>query len=312
MHVVHDERAAAFVALGLGLGGVPAVLVSTSGTAAVNFHPAVVEADLSDVPMIVVTADRPPELRDVGAPQTIDQTHLYGGAVRWFHDPGVADPALAPTWRSLARRGIEAAATGPVHLNLPFRDPLVGRAGPLPPAVRVGDGDDTAPAPRAVPADARRRARPGARRDPRRRAQRRRSRRRGRAGRGDAVAGARRPDVGRPRPRRHGRGVRRAAPAPGVRRRPLAARRRPHRAAGGLEGARRVGRELGGDARAVRRAGPDRSGPSGGRPARSRRRGDAGGQAARGDRHAVVGPLAARGRAGRAGDRRAARRASRR
>ncbi len=153
VHVVHDERAAAFVALGLGLGGVPAVLVSTSGTAAVNFHPAVVEAGLSDVPMIVVTADRPPELRDVGAPQTIDQTHLYGGAVRWYHDPGVADLALAPTWRSLARRGFEAAATGPVHLNLPFRDPLVGRPGPLPPAVRVGDGDDTAPVPRAVPAD---------------------------------------------------------------------------------------------------------------------------------------------------------------
>jgi 2-succinyl-5-enolpyruvyl-6-hydroxy-3-cyclohexene-1-carboxylate synthase len=138
VHVVHDERAAAFVALGLGLGGVPAVLVCTSGTAAVNFHPAVVEAGLSAVPMLVVTADRPPELRDVGAPQTIDQTHLYGRSVRWFHDPGVADAALAGTWRSLARRAWAAAAAGPVHLNLPFRDPLVGRPGPLP--ARIGAG----------------------------------------------------------------------------------------------------------------------------------------------------------------------------
>jgi 2-succinyl-5-enolpyruvyl-6-hydroxy-3-cyclohexene-1-carboxylate synthase len=139
VHVVHDERAAAFVALGLGLSGTPAVLLCTSGTAAANFHPAVVEADLSAVPMIVVTADRPPELRDVGAPQTIDQTHLYGHAVRWFHDPGVADAGLAATWRSLARRVIEAAATGPVHLNLPFRDPLVGRPGELPPRMAVGE-----------------------------------------------------------------------------------------------------------------------------------------------------------------------------
>jgi 2-succinyl-5-enolpyruvyl-6-hydroxy-3-cyclohexene-1-carboxylate synthase len=138
VHVVHDERAAAFVALGLGLSGTPAVLLCTSGTAAANFHPAVVEADLSAVPMLVVTADRPPELRDVGAPQTIDQTHLYGHSVRWFHDPGVADAALAGTWRSLARRAMEAAASGPVHLNLPFRDPLVGRSGELPTRVAVG------------------------------------------------------------------------------------------------------------------------------------------------------------------------------
>jgi 2-succinyl-5-enolpyruvyl-6-hydroxy-3-cyclohexene-1-carboxylate synthase len=133
VHVVHDERSAAFVALGIGLGGMPAVLLSTSGTAAANFHPAVVEAELSDVPMLVVTADRPPELREVGAPQTIDQSHLFGRSVRWFFDPGVADARLAHTWRSLARRAFDVAATGPVHLNLPFRDPLVGRPGPLPP-----------------------------------------------------------------------------------------------------------------------------------------------------------------------------------
>jgi 2-succinyl-5-enolpyruvyl-6-hydroxy-3-cyclohexene-1-carboxylate synthase len=134
VHVVHDERVAGFVALGLGLGGVPAVVLCTSGTAAVNLHPAVVEAGLSAVPMLVLTADRPPELRDVGAAQTIDQTHLFGRAVRWFHDPGVADPAVAASWRSLARRAGEAAAGGPVHLNLPFREPLVGTPGTLPPA----------------------------------------------------------------------------------------------------------------------------------------------------------------------------------
>ena len=132
LHVVHDERAAAFVALGLGLDSVPSVLLSTSGTATANFHPAVVEAGLSDVPMLVVTADRPPELRDVGAPQTIDQTGLYGRSVRWFHDPGVADLAAAGSWRSLARRCVAAAAHGPVHLNLPFREPFLGAIGQLP------------------------------------------------------------------------------------------------------------------------------------------------------------------------------------
>lgn len=135
--VVHDERAAAFVALGLGLSGTPAVLLCTSGTAAVNFHPAVVEAGLSDVPMLVVTADRPPELRDVGAPQTIDQAGLYGRSVRWFHDPGIADEAVSGSWRSLARRAYAAALTGPVHLNLPFREPFLGAVGDLPPATTV-------------------------------------------------------------------------------------------------------------------------------------------------------------------------------
>ena len=134
VHVVHDERVAGFVALGLGLGGVPAVVLCTSGTAAANLHPAVVEAGLSAVPMLVLTADRPPELRDVGAAQTIDQTHLFGRSVCWFHDPGVADPAVAVSWRSLARRAREAATAGPVHLNLPFREPLVGTPGALPAA----------------------------------------------------------------------------------------------------------------------------------------------------------------------------------
>jgi 2-succinyl-5-enolpyruvyl-6-hydroxy-3-cyclohexene-1-carboxylate synthase len=139
LHVVHDERAAAFIALGLGLDGIPAVLLCTSGTAAANFHPAVVEAGLSDVPMLVVTADRPPELLDVGAAQTIDQQRLFGGSVRWFHDPGVADLVVAHTWRSLARRALDRALTGPVHLNLPFREPLVGEPGPLPTPLAVAD-----------------------------------------------------------------------------------------------------------------------------------------------------------------------------
>jgi 2-succinyl-5-enolpyruvyl-6-hydroxy-3-cyclohexene-1-carboxylate synthase len=136
VHVFHDERAAGFAALGIGASsGVPAVVLTTSGTAATHLHAAVVEAHLGEVPMIVCTADRPPELRDVGAPQTIDQTHLYGRAVRWFVDPGVADIATARTWRPQAARA--AASTmgelrGPVHVNLPFRDPLVGRPGPLP------------------------------------------------------------------------------------------------------------------------------------------------------------------------------------
>lgn len=136
VHVVHDERVAGFVALGLGLSGVPAVLLCTSGTAAANFVPAVVEAGLSDVPMIVLTADRPPELRDVGAPQAIDQTHLFGRSVRWFHDPGVPDASAPHVWRSLGARAFDAARTGPAHLNLPFREPLVGVAGTLPPRRR--------------------------------------------------------------------------------------------------------------------------------------------------------------------------------
>lgn len=136
-HVVHDERAAAFVALGLGLSGVPAALLCTSGTAAANFLPAVVEAGLSDVPLLVLTADRPPELRDVGAAQTIDQTGLYGSAVRWFHDPGIADADAMGSWRSLGRRAWAhtlGPRPGPVHLNLPFREPLLGTAGSLPAA----------------------------------------------------------------------------------------------------------------------------------------------------------------------------------
>jgi len=132
LHVRLDERSAGFTTLGIGMAtGVPAVVVVTSGTAAAELHAAVVEADLAGVPMLVCTADRPPELRDVGAPQTIDQTHLYGRAVRWYADPGVPDEAARPSWRSLGARSVAEAVSGargpgPVHLNLPFREPLLG------------------------------------------------------------------------------------------------------------------------------------------------------------------------------------------
>ena len=136
LHVFHDERAAAFCALGIGVeSGRPAVVLTTSGTAAVHLHAAVVEADLACVPLLACTADRPPELRAVGAPQTIDQTHLFGTAVRWFFDPGVADDAMRSAWRSIAARAVAMTngdPRGPVHLNLPFRDPLVGEPGDLP------------------------------------------------------------------------------------------------------------------------------------------------------------------------------------
>ena len=138
LHVVLDERSAAFVALGLARGtGRPAVLLCTSGTAAANFHPAVAEADLDRVPMIVCTADRPPELHGIGAPQAIDQQRLFARSPRWFCDPGVADEANRDAWRSVgARSVIEATAgpsgPGPVHLNLPFREPLVGTASCVP------------------------------------------------------------------------------------------------------------------------------------------------------------------------------------
>ena len=138
LQVFHDERSAAFAALGIGMAsGRPAILLCTSGTAAAHFHAAVIEAHQSDVPMIVCTADRPPELRDVAAPQTIDQTKLYGDAVRWFHDPGVASPESSHTWRALAARCVLESTgrrPGPVHLNLPFREPLVGAVAELPPA----------------------------------------------------------------------------------------------------------------------------------------------------------------------------------
>jgi 2-succinyl-5-enolpyruvyl-6-hydroxy-3-cyclohexene-1-carboxylate synthase len=116
-------------------------VVCTSGTAAANFHPAVIEADESAVPLLVLTADRPPELRGTGASQTVDQVKLYGSAVRWYAESGVPErlPGMAGYWRSLACRAWAHAAgdlgtrPGPVHLNIPLRDPLVPDAPPAPP-----------------------------------------------------------------------------------------------------------------------------------------------------------------------------------
>ena len=129
--VVVDERAAGFVALGAAQATqTPVAVLCTSGTAAANLHPAVSEADESGIPLLVLTADRPPELRGIGAGQTIDQLKLYGGAVRWFCELGThdADDAGLLHFRSVACRAFAAAGDvrrpGPVHLNVPWRDPL--------------------------------------------------------------------------------------------------------------------------------------------------------------------------------------------
>lgn len=139
-HVHHDERSAGFIALGIGLStGVPAILVTTSGTAVAELHAAVVEAHQASIAMLVCTADRPPELQNVGAPQTINQTRIFGDAVRWFVEPGPPTEEYRRSWRHLALDAVMAARgtstgrpPGPVHLNLAFREPLTGPLGELP------------------------------------------------------------------------------------------------------------------------------------------------------------------------------------
>jgi 2-succinyl-5-enolpyruvyl-6-hydroxy-3-cyclohexene-1-carboxylate synthase len=126
-----DERSAAFLALGAAHSeGRPALVACTSGSAAANLHPAVIEADEAAVPLIVLTSDRPPELRGIGAGQTIDQLKLYGSAPRWFCEVGThdADDSGLIHMRSVACRAYAAARgeprPGPVHLNLAWREPL--------------------------------------------------------------------------------------------------------------------------------------------------------------------------------------------
>lgn len=139
----HDERSSAFFALGIArTTRRPALIVTTSGTAAAELYPAVVEARYGRVPLIALTADRPFELREVGAPQTIDQQNLFGAVPAWSHDIEVTGAEEPATIAALAARMV-ALATGtppaPVHLNLRFREPL------------VPSGDMPRPAPVAVP-----------------------------------------------------------------------------------------------------------------------------------------------------------------
>ena len=154
-----DERVAGFFALGVAKqSGRPAAVACTSGTAAAHYLPAVIEAHEARVPLIVLTADRPPELREVGAGQTIDQLKLYGDAAKWFFEVGThaATPERLGWVRQLAFRAYETAVSGrpgAVHLNFALREPLV-LDGPLPPA------DDApvrrarrAPAPAAIDLD---------------------------------------------------------------------------------------------------------------------------------------------------------------
>ena len=125
---VLDERSAAFFALGLAKKNRrPVALICTSGTAAANFFPAIIEAHESGTPLIVLTADRPPELRDCASGQTVDQQKIYGGYVEFYHELAVPE-ASEPLLRYLRQTVAQACARaqgGPVHLNCPFRDPLV-------------------------------------------------------------------------------------------------------------------------------------------------------------------------------------------
>ena len=236
VHVVHDERAAAFVALGLGLGTARrpcccarAALPQPTSIRQSSRQGCRTSRCLSSPPIVH------PSCATSAHRRRSTRRDLYGRAVRWFHDPGVAEAASAASWRSLARRAVAAAATGPVHLNLPFREPLLGEVGELPTRdVRTRRADDI----------------------DRRRA--------GRVAdllaseRGLILAGGRSgvapEDVamlskatdGRCSPTRRRRaatsrcrnhGVRPDPPRRGLRLRPSTRRRRAHRAAGGVEGA---------------------------------------------------------------------------
>lgn len=129
--IVVDERTAAYFALGMAKQTkTPVALICTSGTAAANYFPALIEAYYNRVPLIILTADRPHELRDIGAPQVIDQIKLFGDHVKWFHEMATPDVTeeMQSYVRTTANRAMHIAKTGnpgPVHVNFPFRDPLI-------------------------------------------------------------------------------------------------------------------------------------------------------------------------------------------
>ncbi|NHC41182.1 2-succinyl-5-enolpyruvyl-6-hydroxy-3-cyclohexene-1-carboxylic-acid synthase [Bacillus sp. MM2020_1] len=131
VHIHVDERSAAFFALGIAKSlNKPVAILCTSGTAAANYFPAIVEARYARVPLIVLTADRPHELREVGAPQAIDQIHLYGKHVKWFSEMALPEKSeeIIRYARTVCARAVAiatSAPSGPVHLNFPFREPLI-------------------------------------------------------------------------------------------------------------------------------------------------------------------------------------------
>ena len=144
VHVRLDERSAGFFALGLAKSITePVLVVVTSGTAVAELLPSVVEANLEGVPLIVATADRPPELHNIGSAQTIDQEGIFGSHVVFTSNPGVVNRWPLERWRPMTSRLVleaqgSSGRRGPVHLNLPFVDPLVAEADPIPAAQRAG------------------------------------------------------------------------------------------------------------------------------------------------------------------------------
>lgn len=139
LHVRTDERSAGYLALGMAkVSRRPVPVITTSGTAVANLHPAVLEAWHAQVPLLVLTADRPPELRGVGANQTTEQPRIFGHSTRWHHEFGTPERRLGQQamWRSTIGRavaeslGLPAGDCGPVHLNFPLREPLVPAGGP--------------------------------------------------------------------------------------------------------------------------------------------------------------------------------------
>src|SRR5947209_1953649 len=148
MHV--DERSAAYFGLGMAKQlQQPVALLCTSGTAAANFLPAIVEAKLTRVPLLILTADRPHELRDNGAPQSIDQHRLYGTYVKWFVEVALPEATNAAL-RYIRTIAVRAAASaqanpaGPVHLNFPLREPLTPESIPGQPLPSVAQRDHVA------------------------------------------------------------------------------------------------------------------------------------------------------------------------